>query len=78
MYTQSARWYDAIYSFKDYAVEAEKLRALTEERLGRGGGRLLDVACGTGEHLRHLRRHYEVEGRSASPCGRTISISPGS
>ena len=30
-YRQAARWYDTIYSFKDYAAEAESLRALVAE-----------------------------------------------
>lgn len=67
MYDRSARWYDTIYSFKDYAAEAEALRGLLEERRP-GLRRVLDVACGTGEHLRHLREHYEVEGVDASPA----------
>lgn len=67
MYEQSARWYDKIYSFKDYAAEAEALRGLLESRRP-GLRRILDVACGTAEHLRHLREHYQVEGVDASPA----------
>ena len=33
-YRQAARWYDTIYSFKDYAAEAESLRALLAEARG--------------------------------------------
>jgi SAM-dependent methyltransferase len=65
-YASSARWYDTIYSFKDYAAEAESLRALLAEARP-GARRLLDVACGTGEHLRHLQAFFEVEGIDASP-----------
>jgi SAM-dependent methyltransferase len=65
MYDRSARYYDAIYSFKDYAAEAEMLRALIEARRP-GARRLLDVACGTGEHLKHLQAWYDVEGVDAS------------
>ncbi len=61
MYTSSARFYDAIYSFKDYAAEAGWLRYLLTEH-GHPDGQLLDVACGTGSHLFHLRDHYQVEG----------------
>jgi SAM-dependent methyltransferase len=67
MYDQSARWYDTIYSFKDYAAEAEALRGPLEARRP-GLRRILDVACGTGEHLRFLGEHYEVEGVDASPA----------
>jgi SAM-dependent methyltransferase len=63
-YRQSARWYDAIYSFKDYAAEAEMLRSRIVERRP-GARRLLDVACGTGEHLKHLQAHFDVEGLDA-------------
>jgi ubiquinone/menaquinone biosynthesis C-methylase UbiE len=62
MYTRSAELYDAIYSGKDYAGEARQLHEVIQ-RLGRSGGRaLLDVACGTGVHLSHLRAWYDVEG----------------
>jgi ubiquinone/menaquinone biosynthesis C-methylase UbiE len=60
-YEFSARFYDAIYSFKDYAAEAGWLRYLLTEQ-GHPDGRLLDVACGTGAHLLHLHEHYQVEG----------------
>lgn len=46
--------YDAFYSWKDYAVESEKILAMVGEHGAGRTGSLLDVACGTGEHLRHL------------------------
>ncbi|MDX6534879.1 MAG: hypothetical protein QOJ13_2049 [Gaiellales bacterium] len=61
MYARSSRFYDAIYSFKDYAGEAERLDREIQAR--RPGARtLLDVACGTGAHLAHLAGRYEAEG----------------
>ena len=50
MFTNSARFYDAVYSFKDYEAESQRLQALIEER-SPGAATLLDVACGTGKHL---------------------------
>ena len=66
MYTSSERFYDAIYSFKDYAAEAGWLRYLLTEH-GHPDGRLLDVACGTGAHLVHLREYCQVEGLDIDP-----------
>jgi SAM-dependent methyltransferase len=66
MFTKSARFYDAVYSFKDYAAEAQKVDALIQERKP-GARTLLDVACGTGKHLEHLRERYEVEGLDLDP-----------
>jgi len=66
VFTRSAAFYDAIYSFKDYAAESDWLAALVEER--RPGARtLLDVACGTGKHLEHLRERFDVEGLDLDP-----------
>jgi ubiquinone/menaquinone biosynthesis C-methylase UbiE len=61
MFTKSARFYDAIYEFKDYGAESERVHGLIQER-NPGARKLLDVACGTGHHLEHLSKHYEVEG----------------
>ncbi|MEO7804478.1 MAG: class I SAM-dependent methyltransferase [Actinomycetota bacterium] len=61
MFNKSASIYDLIYVFKDYAVEAESLRKILQERRPEARS-LLDVACGTGTHLEHLQHHYEVTG----------------
>ncbi len=67
MFQEIARYYDRIYAFKDYAAEASKIRAIVEEELRTGGRRLLDVACGTGLHLEHLKAHFDAEGLDLSP-----------
>jgi SAM-dependent methyltransferase len=66
-YTQLAPYYDAVYRAigKDYAEEAATIRDLVRERAPDARS-LLDVACGTGMHLEHLRRWFEVAGVDAS------------
>jgi SAM-dependent methyltransferase len=72
MYSSTAHIYDALYSFKDYAGEAEEIHALIQER--RPGARtLLDVATGTGKHLEQFRRWYEVEGTDLEPAQLAIA-----
>lgn len=60
-FLESAELYDAIYSYKDYARESASLRDLIDA-LVPGGRRILDVACGTGEHARFLNEHYAIDG----------------
>jgi SAM-dependent methyltransferase len=62
VFSRSAELYDAIYSFKNYVAECDRLRELIGLHGGPRSGRLLDVGCGTGTHLQHLRSHYRVEG----------------
>jgi ubiquinone/menaquinone biosynthesis C-methylase UbiE len=66
MYTQSARFYDAVYHFKDYDAASSQLRTLLWQHKP-NAETLLDVACGTGKHLEHLREHYQVEGLDLNP-----------
>jgi ubiquinone/menaquinone biosynthesis C-methylase UbiE len=69
MFTQSAEFYDAIYHFKDYRAEAERLHALIQTHVRRPARTLLDVACGTGQPVSEadgLRyRRGRGSGRSA-------------
>ena len=58
--------YDAIYSFKNYADEAQKIQQLIRAHCP-GAKSILDVACGTGEHARHLSTHFTVEGIDINP-----------
>lgn len=62
MFTHSAAFYDAIYSFKDYEREAGQVHAFIGQHCRSGGKALLDVACGTGQHLVYLRHWYQAEG----------------
>jgi SAM-dependent methyltransferase len=67
VFSRSAGIYDAVYSFKDYADEAARLRTLIEERTP-GAATLLDVACGTGRHLDQFRAWYDVTGVDLDPA----------
>lgn len=65
IYTKSARFYDALYHFKDYASACSHLHILIQQR-NPDARTLLDVGCGTGKHVEHLRAHYQVEGLDLS------------
>jgi ubiquinone/menaquinone biosynthesis C-methylase UbiE len=63
MFSQTAQYYDTIYrSLKDYGAEADKLTVIIQRYCRSTGNRLLDVACGTGLHLSHLKEHFTVAG----------------
>lgn len=62
MYTRSMAFYDALYRDKDYAREAEIVKATILAHRRSDGRRLLDVACGTGRHLEYLQRDFEAMG----------------
>lgn len=67
MYHGLAPYYDAIYAWKNYALECRRLESVAR-RFGRSGGTSwLDVACGTGRHLEYLRRRHACVGVDASP-----------
>lgn len=61
---QLADVYDIIYAAgrKDYVTETTELVELIHAHQP-GAKSILDVACGTGEHLKHLREHFDdIEG----------------
>lgn len=67
VFSRSQRYYDAIYSGKDYAQEAAHVKQLIAEHKRSDGNSLLDVACGTGGHALYLRDDFAYEGLDLDP-----------
>lgn len=61
-YSFTARIYDEIYAWKDYAGECRRIRQLIRQYGPPHPRTLLDVACGTGAHLAYLSRGLDATG----------------
>jgi ubiquinone/menaquinone biosynthesis C-methylase UbiE len=61
MFTKSARFYDAIYHFRDYPTQSRKVLSIIRKQHSEAKT-LLDVACGTGQHVENLQADLQVEG----------------
>lgn len=66
MYNKTAEFYDKVYSFKDYTEEVQRIRKLISLELPSAQS-LLDVACGTAEHAKHLSSEYSIDGIDLQP-----------
>lgn len=62
LHNKLAKYYDRVYSFRDYLDEAVRLQNLIIKYLESGGNTLLDVACGTGLHLKYLKDDFSCTG----------------
>lgn len=62
MYKQFAKYYDSIYRWKDYKSESVKLRKLIKKYKSSRGKEMLDVACGTGNHIQYLKKYFHITG----------------
>ena len=66
MFDDSIDIYDIVYAHKDYAAESAWVADAVRRR-NPEARTLLDVACGTGQHLEHLRREFECQGTDLLP-----------
>ena len=62
IYRNQAKYYDLIYSFKDFSKDAKKIIDLISKHREIKGNELLEIACGTGEHLKYLKKKYKCVG----------------
>lgn len=60
IYKDLAKYYDFIYSFKDYKVEAERIKELVAKYKKTKGKDLLEIACGTGKHAQYLKKYFRI------------------
>lgn len=65
-YGALAKYYDRIYSFKDYETEAVRLAKIIHKYGQSGGNKLLDIGCGTGRHISYLKHDFKCIGADAS------------
>lgn len=62
LYRDLAPYYDLIYAAKDYKNEAMYIKDLISQYKTSTGNDLLDVACGTGNHLNQLKNEFSCTG----------------
>ncbi len=62
MYKELAKFYDLIYSWKDYKAEIKRIKKLIKKHKKSEGNELLDVGCGTGKHIEYLKDKFSCIG----------------
>ena len=66
MFSKTAQYYDLLYSFKDYEKEAQQIKNLIAQEHPAARS-ILDVACGTAEHAKHLSKTFRIDGIDIEP-----------
>ena len=62
-FTAYSKYYDQIYlKMKDYEKEANFIKSVIERLENKNSETLLDVGCGTGEHLKYLSLDFQCVG----------------
>ncbi len=61
MFKESAEFYDKIYKWKNYELEAEKVKSLIKKHSPEAKT-ILDIGCGTHEHVKYLKQIFSVDG----------------
>ncbi|VVB73486.1 Ubiquinone/menaquinone biosynthesis C-methyltransferase UbiE [uncultured archaeon] len=62
LYKNLAKYYDLVYSMKDYKDDSRKLMKLIKRYKKSDGKELLEVACGTGNYLQYLKNRFNCIG----------------
>jgi SAM-dependent methyltransferase len=55
-----AKYYDLIYSWKEYKNETQIIKSLIKQYKKSNGNDLLEVACGTGRHIQYLKDSFAI------------------
>jgi len=61
MFSKTAAWYDALYSFKNYQQESNDIIEVVKKECP-NAETVLDVGCGTAEHDKYLSQVYQIDG----------------
>jgi len=61
-YKKFAKYYDLLYSGLDYKKGVKGVFDLYKKYNKSGGRKLLDVACGTGEHIKYFSSKFDCTG----------------
>ena len=62
MWAELAKYYDLLYAWKPYEKEANIIHDIIQKNKKTSGSEMLDVACGTGNHIQFLKKHYKITG----------------
>jgi SAM-dependent methyltransferase len=66
MFSKTAAWYDALYSYKNYQQESDQIIERIKSELP-DAKTILNAGCGTAEHDRYLSQFYSVDGLDINP-----------
>lgn len=66
IYTDLAKYYDLIYSHKDYQHEANQIKSLIKKYKKSNDNDLLEVACGTGKHIQYFKDSFSILATDAN------------
>ncbi len=62
LYNTFAEYYDCLHSKKNYANEVAELKKIIRKYKKSNGDDLLDVACGTGQHISFFQKDFSCTG----------------